>query len=66
MGQVNGQFCTCPMKIYLSHRTDNAQRTKLSPYIADNMHNLLKKNSIKPDINSIENSVDPDPGFQLD
>ena len=37
---------------HVSHRTDNAHRTQLSPYVADIMH--------KPDINSIENSLDPD------
>ena len=37
---------------HVSHQTDNSQRTQLSPYVADIMH--------KPDINSIENSLDPD------
>ena len=37
---------------HVSHRTDNTQRTQLSPYAADSMH--------KPDINSNENCVDPD------
>ena len=31
----------------------------LAPYFADTMHKLFI-NSMKPDINSIENSVDPD------
>ena len=46
-------------QFYLSQRTDNALRTPLSPYFADTMHKLFK-NSMRPDINSIENSVDPD------
>ena len=37
---------------HVSHRTDNSQRTQLSPCVPDTMH--------KPDKNSIENSVDPD------
>ena len=44
---------------YLSQRTDNAQRTQLSPYFANIIHKFFK-NSMKPDIKSIENSVDPD------
>ena len=51
---LSNENCT-----YLSQRTDNAQRAQLSPYSADTMHELLE-NSMKPDINSIENSVDPD------
>ena len=34
-------------------------RTPLSPYFADTMRKLFK-NSMKPHINSIENSVNPD------
>ena len=36
------------------------KRTQLSPYFADTKHKLFKTVSMKPDINPIENSVDPD------
>ena len=58
-GQVNGHNVLVQWKIYLSHRTDTAQRTQLALTFADK----LFKNSMKPDIISIENSVDP---VQLD
>ena len=35
------------------------KRTQLSTYFADNMHKLFKI-CMKPDVNSIENSADPD------
>ena len=45
---------TCP-------KEQPAQRTQLSPYFADAMHQLFKKQyNRKPNINSIEKSVDPD------
>ena len=44
-------------EIFLSLRTDRAQRTKLSSYFADTINKLFK-NSMKPDINSIEKSAD--------
>ena len=49
-----------PWKVYLSQRADNAQRTQIIPYFADLIYETLYKKSIKPDINSSENSVDPD------
>ena len=52
-------FVTASNVIYLSQRTDIAQRTQLSPYFANTMRELFK-NSMKPDINSIENTVEPD------
>ena len=47
--------------VYLPNvpKKDNAPRTWLSPNFVDSMLKLFK-NSMKPDINSIENSVDPD------
>ena len=48
---INENF-TCPKEQIM-------QITHLSSYLADTICNLFK-NSMKPDINSIENSVDPD------
>ena len=60
-GQVNGHNVVYLfIKIfYLSHRTDNAQITQLSPYFAYSMHKFFK-NRMYLGIKSIENSVDPD------
>ena len=46
----NGNF-TCPKELIIMHK-------ELSSYV-DTMHKLFK-NSMKPDINSIENSEDSD------
>ena len=48
---LSNENFTCPKELIIMHK-------ELSSY-ADTMHKLFKT-SMKPDISSIENSVDPD------
>ena len=53
---LSNEKFTCPKELIMLK--------ELSPYFADTMHKLFK-NSMEPDINSIENSVEQDQLFSI-
>ena len=49
---LSNEDFTCP-------KEQTMHRAKLSPFFADTIYKLFR-NSMEPDINSVENSLDPD------